>query len=214
MDQNLTNTIIVGACGLAWLIALVVGVWRVRQRSDRRGLIRAALILAGLVAVLALYLGTETGAKLSARLHAAFTGPPATLVTSWQGPGDLEYRLGPRELVSHSTDGRHIVEAGTLRLSSFTARAGSGETRWEARTSLYELPPLTVAAGQEQPLKVGPPYTARIEYEAQLNRLALKITDVGGHSANIGDAEQTSPPQFEVRNQQGKVVWQGKFAYG
>ncbi len=214
MNQSLVNSVVLAACGLVWLIALVVGLWRVRHRRDRRGLIVAVLALVALLFVVVFTTGTKYGAEVVAALRERMTGPPAVLVTSWQGEGELEYRLGSRELSSRSTDGRYTVQAGTLRLSSFTARAGTGENVWEARTMLYEAPSLTVTGGQEQPLEVGPPYTAKVESEKQFNRLSLKVTDVGGHSTNLSDADRSDAPGLEVLNKQGKVVWQGKFAYG
>jgi len=214
VDQSLLNTAVVAACALIWLVALAVGIWRVRHRRDRRGLILAVLILTALLVAIFLYTGTKFGAGVSAAIRERTIGPPATLIASWQGKGELHYRVGSRELVSNGENGRYTVQAGTLRLASFTAYAGTGATAWEAHTALYEAPPLTLGPDQEQPLQVGPPYSARVEPEPQLKRLALQVKDAGGHSTTISDVAGKSPPGLEVLDPQGKVVWQSKFAYG
>jgi hypothetical protein len=214
VDRSLLNATVVGACALVWLIALAVGIWRVRHRRDRRGLILAVLALMGLLIVAVVYTGTELGAGVTAAIRERTTGPPATLIASWPGTGELHYRIGSRELVSKGENGRYSVQTGTLRLSSFTAFASAGTTPWEARTMLHEAPPLTLSPGQEQPLQVGPPYSARVEPERQLKRLALTVNDAGGHGTTISDAGSESPPGFEVLDKQGKVAWQGEFAYG
>jgi uncharacterized membrane protein len=67
VDRSLLNATVVGACALVWLIALAVGIRRVRHRRDRRGLILAVLALMGLLIVAVVYTGTELGAGVTAR---------------------------------------------------------------------------------------------------------------------------------------------------
>ena len=214
MDETLLNAVVIGACALVWLAALVAGIWRVRHGRDRRGLILAVLALTALGVAVVMVTGTDLGKHLSTAPRDRVTGPSAVLVASWQGRGELHYRLGPRQLASRGEQGRYTVQSGSLRLSSFTAYAGQGPTAWEADTRLYEVPPLTLAPGQEQALQVGPPYLARVEADPQFRRVALKVTDVGGRSTSLSDARRTSPPALEIADARGRVVWQGKFAYG
>lgn len=214
MDESTISTGVVGACALVWLIALAVGIWRVRHRRDRRGLMLTVLAAAALLIAVVLYTGTTYGRSIASAVHERLAGPPATLVTSWQGRGELHYRIASRVLSSDATDGRFAVDAGTLTLESYSAFAQAGSTTWEARTMLYEEKPLTVAPGQQQELRVGPPYTASLDQSSGVGHLALKVKDAGGHDATISDSNRTSPPALELLDKHGKVVWQGKFAYG
>jgi hypothetical protein len=213
VDERLTNLIVIGACGLVWLVALIAGIWRVRYSRDRRGLILAVLALLGLLLLIVVGTGTQYGSKAASALRERLNGPPATLVTEWTGPGELCARVGSRSVTVESDDGRYELPAGTVQLDTFTAHGPAGATTSEARTQLRGER-MVLTAGQEHPLAVGPPYTARVESNARLRRLELKLRDARGRETTLSDTAGSSPPGFEVLDERGKVVWQGKFAYG
>jgi len=214
VDQTVLSTVVVGACALVWLVALAVGIWRVRHRRDRRGLMLTVLAATALLIAVVVYTGTTYGTKISAAIHVRLVGPPAILVTSWQGRGELHYHIGSRTLSSTTQDGRFSVETGTLTLESYSAFGTAGATTWEGRTTLSNVKPLVLQPGQQQPLQVGPPYTARVEVGPQLKSLALKVKDAGGHDATVSDPGHHAPPSLEVLDARGQVVFQGKFSYG
>lgn len=215
MNESLVNITVVAACLLVWLVALVVGIRRVRHGRDRRGILLALVLLlllvgGGLAYVRYVAPPTAFGIRDEPRIK----GTPATIVTTWTGRGELRYRAGGYAFTARTDNGRYAVQAGTLQLESFTARTGSVPNEWEARTTLHDMRPLSLAPGQEYPLQVGPPFTARVEQERQLKRLALKVKDVGGHDTSISDTARKSPPGLEVLDKRGKPVWSSKFAYG
>jgi hypothetical protein len=84
---------------------------------------------------------------------------------------------------------------------------------WQASGYLRGREPLVVRKGQTQVLKIGPPFTAKIDVSSpggDVVALDLKLTGVDGTRYTL----RPRPPAFQVLNEAGVVVWQGSFQYG
>ena len=131
-----------------------------------------------------------------------------------------------RPLLLSGDRGEVVAPAGTHVVVSYqlTATDEQGES-WTAlgRPPVGEATSnegLTVAvpADGQCALDVGPPFTASVQItpdgsDEVFFDLAMTGREGGTWTVQKASAE-SAPPRFEVRDSDGKVVWQGDFAYG
>jgi hypothetical protein len=206
---------------LGWIIPLTIGIAHLRRSHSAAGVVLTVIgglwgvpALAGLIMGSIFYLNFSKTREV--HTFDATHSPHATITIPWQGQGTLEYTYGGKRYVATSENGQFAVPAGRIILSSFTA-CSPDKQGWSGRSTLLDKSStLTLTAGQQQALVAGPPYAAQVKVTRSADKatLVMDLKDAGGHSASVSDPGRKTPPGFEVRDPAGKVVWQGKFAYG
>lgn len=237
MLASIIGILVMAAVLLGWLVPLVAGLiaWRRGQRSLGRVMVGVSvawgLLCLVLVGLPLLRLGEGTWQARSETFDPArHKGPVGKITIPYQGSAKLTLRPAsteqgkkkrPGRLVLTTADGTFLAPAGMYRLSEISVSAKDEQGRlWEAQAPFYERQnkDLEVIADQTVKLDAGPPFEVKVlvlDISGDSVVLDYDVRGLGGDGFRISQPDQHStPPQFEVVNAKGQVVWSDKFEFG
>lgn len=225
--MSVVSTVIVVAVLLAWLVPLIAGVKLLNGPRRTSGIVLTVIgILWAIPSLMGLVLGGMywTGARSNFEIKDFIPGKSEAVLgiihTSYRGAGRLVLRpqTGKSATRYTSVDGTFQVPVGTYRVEEFAATATDAQgKRWEGVTAFPMRTPVVVSAQTPVEIKAGPPYKAQVKVEqfGPTQRLSLVLTDSANGTANLRKGMTTPPaPSFQLCNKQGRVLYNGKFAYG
>lgn len=238
MLASIIGILLMAVVLLGWVIPLLAGIlaWRRGQRSLGRVMVGVSAAWGLLCLVLVgwplLHLGEgDHQGRRETFNPANHKGPVGKIMIPYQGSAKLTLRPAvspgqkaktkPGRLVLNTTDGTFIAPAGNYRLSEieFTAPDAQGKN-WEARAPFYERQnkDLVVSADQTVQLEAGPPFKVTVpvlDISGDMVVLDYDVRGRGGDGFTLSHPDQLgNPPQFEVVNAKGQVVWSDKFEFG
>ena len=185
------------------------------------GIVGLASILFALVLALGCVRISTSRSKVEAFDPAKCTGPMATITFPHQLSGQLHLKDAKRNrnVLVRLAGGKAQMRTGTFHPLRYVAEASDQQgVRWGAHAWLLGTPPIVLTANSTHELKMGPPFTAALSIRKRGSAsdvLYLRLTGVGGRAYSFMKAgRRPPPPQFEVKNESGEVVFCDKFAYG
>jgi len=217
--------------GAGWLVPFVVGIVRLKQGTG--GVVLTVLgaiwgVGVGLIALLALLsyrqfeqLSEGTMVKPEQFEAARYRGEMGTIELSYKGESRLEVRQRQtaNALRLSTADGVVKAPVGEYQVTSYEAVAKDEKgAEWVARCLPNQR--VTVKAGSAAPLSLGPPLKAEIRLRSagkDMVSMDLRLTATAGGAAQYTIEQhggRSEPPSFVALDKAGKVVWQGRFAYG
>jgi len=224
---SVLSTVLVVAVLLAWLAPLIAGLKLLNGPKRTSGIVLTVIgILWAIPSLMGLVLGVMywTGARSNFEIKDFIPGQSQAVLgiihTSHHGAGRLVLRpqTGKSATRYTSADGTFQVPVGTYRVEEFAATATDAQGKqWEGVTAFPLKTPAEVTAQTPVEIKVGPPYKAQVKVEqfGATERLSLELTDSANGTASLRKGMTTPPPpSFQLCDKKGKVLYNGKFAYG
>lgn len=211
---------------LAWLVPLTIGVKLLRGPQRTGGIVLTVLGIVwgipslALLVVGAVYFGSmRSNFEIKDFNPATYHGATGVLHSSYRGPCKLlAIHVGQKQPARYlSTTGDFKMPVGQYLLGSLEATAkGTDGKEWSARST---MPKQTIQVSPQAPsqLSAGPPYQAMLKAQGSgaATRISMQIKDCCGNDVSLQRAGgDPPPPQFQILDKAGKVLFTGKFAYG
>lgn len=225
--MSVLSTLLVVVVLLAWLVPLIMGVKLLRGPRRTSGVVLTVIgilwaipSLMGLVLGVMYWTGARSNFEIKDFIPAQSQAVLGTIHTSYHGAGRLVLRAqGAKSPTRYtSQNGTFQVPVGTYRVEEFTATTTDAQGKpWEGVTAFPTRMPVVVSAQTPVEIKTGPPYKAQVKVEqfGPTERLSLELTDSANGTANLRKGMTTPPaPSFQLCDKKGKVLYNGKFAYG
>lgn len=215
----------IGIC-LAWLVPLVIGLKLLRGPQRTGGIVLTIIgIIWGIPSLAALALGVVYYGSMRSSFEikdfnpATYYGATGVLQSSYRGPCKLlATPVGQKQTTRYaSSSGDFVMPVGQYLLGSLEATAkGTDGKEWSARST---IPKQTIQVSPQAPsqLRAGPPYTAALKAQGsgKETRISMQLTDCCGNDVSLQRAgTNPPPPQFQIVDKSGRVLFTGKFAYG
>lgn len=213
---------------LAWLVPLIIGIKLLRGPQRTAGIVLTVLgVVWALPSIPALIMGTAYYTSLRGQYEpkdfdaSTYRGATGIVRSSYRGPCKLEATSSGQKR-SHtryvSSTGDFTVPVGQHIPAAFSISNKPADGKeWVASSKLYQAGKIQVTQNTPVTLRAGPPYSATVKAHAGANStsFALQLKDNGGNEFSLtrGGANPP-PPQFQIVDKSGRVLFTGKFAYG